>query len=67
MHTLFPKYELALGKRGSINFTSNDAELFFNLNKKDEYEKYVSNKLKGYNYPFGTKKEESPCLFNLVE
>jgi hypothetical protein len=64
---LFPKYELALGKRGSINFTSNDAELFFNLNKKDEYEKYVSNKLKGYNYPFGTKKEESPCLFNLVE
>lgn len=64
---LFPKYELALGKRGSINFTSNDAELFFNLSKKDEYEKYVSNKLKGYNYPFGTKKEESPCLFNLVE
>ena len=64
---LYPKYELALGKRGSINFTSNDAELFFNLNKKDEYEKYVSNKLKGYNYPFGTKKEESPCLFNLVE
>jgi hypothetical protein len=61
----FPKYELALSKRGAINFSVADAELFFNIEKKDEYEKFVANKLRGYNFPFGGKKEQSQLLFNL--
>lgn len=61
----FPKYELALSKRGSINFSVADAELFFNIEKKDEYEKFVTNKLRGYNFPFGGKKEQSQLLFDL--
>ena len=61
----FPKYELALSKRGAINLSVADAELFFNIEKKDEYEKFVTNKLRGYNFPFGGKKEQSQLLFDL--
>ena len=60
---LCPKFELALSKRGAINFSAAEAELFFNLDKSDEYEKFVTNKLKGYNYPFGIKMEKTQTLF----
>lgn len=60
---LCPKFELALSKRGAINFSAAEAELFFNLDKSDEYETFVTNKLKGYNYPFGLKMEKTQTLF----
>ncbi len=59
---LYPKYELAMGKRGLITLTSTDAELFFNLSKKEQYDEFVSNRLKGYNFPFNMKKEEQHVL-----
>lgn len=62
---LYPKYELALSKRGSINFTSADAECIFNLDKKDEYDAFVDRKMKGYNFPFGGKQEQEQLMFNL--
>lgn len=68
LNTIFyPKYELALSKRGIVNFSAADAELFFNIEKKDEYEKFVVNKLRGYNFPFGGKKEQSQLAFNLFQ
>ena len=54
---LIPKYELSLSKRGMISFSSADAELFFNLEKKKEYDAFVEKKKKGYNFPFGKNKE----------
>lgn len=59
---LLPKYELGLSKRGSINFANADAELFFNLDLREKYEAYVSNKMKGYNFPFGAKPNEPQQL-----
>lgn len=59
---LLPKYELGLSKRGSVNFTTADAELFFNLDLREKYESYVSSKMKGYNFPFGTKPDEPQQL-----
>lgn len=64
---LYPKYELALAKRGAVNFSSEVAELFFNLSKKNEYDEYVSNRLKGYNFPFSTKEIQSQLSFNLFD
>lgn len=64
---LYPKYELALSKRGSINFTSADAECIFNLELKDEYDAFVDRKMKGYNFPFGAKQEQSQLMFDLFE
>lgn len=55
---LLPKYELGLSKRGAVNFTAADAELFFNLELREQYENYVLNKMKGYNFPFSVKPEE---------
>jgi len=62
---LYPKYELALVKRGAINFRTADAELFFNLDKQEEYDKYVSNKLRYYNYPFCQRIEDSQLMKDL--
>lgn len=62
---LYPKYELALSKRGSINFTPEDAECIFNLEKKAEYDAFVDRKMKVYNFPFGGKQEQAQLIFDL--
>lgn len=59
---LLPKFELGLSKRGVINFSSVDAELFFNLELREKYESFVSSKKKVYNFPFGNKQDDSPQL-----
>lgn len=64
---LLPKYELALGKRGSINLSAADAELFFNLEQNDKYEKYVDSKLKGYNFPFGKQGYKDQSRFSELD
>ena len=62
---LYPKYELALSKRGSINFTPKDAECMFNLEMKADYDAFVDRKMKGYNFPFGGKQEQAQLMFDL--
>ncbi len=62
---LYPKYELAFGKRGLVTLTSSDAELFFNLSKKEQYDEYVSNRLKGYNFPFNIKEDQPALAFDV--
>lgn len=62
---LYPKYELALSKRGSINFTPEDAECMFNLEMKADYDAFVDRKMKGYNFPFGGKQEQAQLMFDL--
>lgn len=64
---LYPKYELALSKRGSINFTSDDAECIFNLELKKKYDAFVDRKMKGYNFPFGGKPEQAQSMFEFFE
>lgn len=66
---LYPKYELALAKRGAVNFTAEIAELFFNLTMKDKYDDYVATRLKGYNFPFNINMEEvqSKSLFDFKD
>ena len=63
---LYPKYELALSKRGAINFTPEDAECMFNLEMKADYDIFVDRKMKGYNFPFGGKQEQSQLMFDLL-
>lgn len=63
---LYPKYELALSKRGSINFSPEDAECIFNLEMKAEYDAFVDRKMKGYNFPFGGKQEQAQLMFDLL-
>lgn len=62
---LYPKYELALSKRGSINFSPEDAECMFNLEMKADYDAFVDRKMKGYNFPFGGKQEQAQLMFDL--
>lgn len=62
---LYPKYELALSKRGSINFTPDDAECMFNLEMKADYDAFVDRKMKGYNFPFGGKQEQAQLMLDL--
>lgn len=61
---LLPKWELALGKRGSVDITGNDVNLFFEPSKRDEFILYSKNKMKKYNFPFSEnkmKKNNFPC------
>lgn len=62
---LYPKYELAFGKRGLVTLTSSDAELFFNLSKKNQYDEFVTNRIKGYNFPFNIKEEQPMLSFDV--
>lgn len=50
---LLPKWELSLSKRGMIQLSPEDAESIFNLEKKNEFSKFLSTKLKQYTFPFG--------------
>ena len=49
---LIPKWELSLEKRGNVELTQEDAEIIFNPSRSKEYEQYLNNKLKNYNFPF---------------
>ncbi|MBR0500354.1 MAG: hypothetical protein IJJ72_05100 [Bacteroidales bacterium] len=53
---LAPKFELALEARANVELTKDDAELIFNPQRKEEYEEFVKNKLKSYNYPFAVQR-----------
>lgn len=64
---LYPKYELALSKRGAINFNPEDAECIFNLEMKADYDAFVDRKMKGYNFPFGGKQEHAQLIFDLFK
>lgn len=57
---LIPKWELSLDKRGNVELTSEDAEMIFNPLRSNDYELYLKDKLKSYNFPFVPKsgKEE---------
>lgn len=64
---LYPKYELALSKRGAINFNPEDAECIFNLEMTADYDAFVDRKMKGYNFPFGGKQEHAQLIFDLFK
>lgn len=49
---LIPQWELSLEKRGNVELNAEDAEMIFNPAKADEYEQYLKDKLKTYNFPF---------------
>jgi hypothetical protein len=53
---LAPKFELALEARANVELTKDDAEYIFNPQRKDEYEEFMKNKLKSYNYPFAVQR-----------
>lgn len=59
---LIPQWELSLEKRGNVELNDDDAEMIFNPEKAGEYEQYLKDKLKTYNFPFvqnGNEEEES--------
>lgn len=49
---LIPQWELSLEKRGNVELNADDAEMIFNPEKAGEYEQYLKDKLKTYNFPF---------------
>lgn len=49
---LAPRFELALEARANVELSKEEAEIIFNPLRKDEYEDFVRNKLKNYNFPF---------------
>lgn len=65
---LIPKYELSLEVRGNVELSNKEAEIIFNSAKACEYENFVKNKLRLYNFPFSSIEKESskatpPLLF----
>lgn len=62
---LIPQWELSLEKRGNVELNSDDAEMIFNPEKAPEYDQYLKDRLKTYNFPFiqnGKEKEEEPTV-----
>lgn len=60
---LLPKWELALGKRGQVDFTPEDAEvLLLNKSSKLSFDDLMREKLKKYNYPFGKSDSKQQSL-----
>lgn len=49
---LIPQWELSLEKRGNVELNSDDAEMIFNPAKAGDYDQYLKDKLKTYNFPF---------------
>lgn len=49
---LIPQWELSLEKRGNVELNADDAEMIFNPAKAGDYEQYLKDKLKTYNFPF---------------
>lgn len=54
---LAPRFELALEARANVELSKDDAEIIFNPQRKDEYEDFVRNKLKSYNFPFSVQRK----------
>lgn len=54
---LAPRFELALEARANVELSKDDAEIIFNPQRKDEYENFVRNKLKSYNFPFSVQRK----------
>lgn len=62
---LIPQWELSLEKRGNVELNDADAEMIFNPEKAGEYEQYLKDKLKTYNFPFaqsGKEEEEESTV-----
>ena len=62
---LIPQWELSLEKRGNVELNDADAEMIFNPEKVGEYEQYLKDKLKTYNFPFaqsGKEEEEESTV-----
>lgn len=55
---LAPKYELSIEARGNVELSKDDAEIIFNPKRANEYEDFLKNKLRTYNFPFSTQKKE---------
>lgn len=55
---LVPKFELSLETRGNVEISKEDAEILFNPARKDDFEDFLSNKRKAYNYPFSRQKRK---------
>ena len=54
---LAPRFELALEARANVELSKEEAEIIFNPIRKDEYEDFVRNKLKNYNFPFSVQRK----------
>lgn len=54
---LAPRFELALEARANVELSKDEAEIIFNPQRKDEYEDFVRNKLKNYNFPFSVQRK----------
>lgn len=54
---LAPRFELALEARANVELSKEEAEIIFNPLRKDEYEDFVRNKLKNYNFPFSVQRK----------
>lgn len=52
---LLPTYSLALAKRGHVNILPEEGNIIFNVDNNDDYKKFLSQKEKKFNFPFGTK------------
>lgn len=70
---LAPRFELALEARANVELSKEEAEIIFNPLRKDEYEDFVRNKLKNYNFPFSVQRKskvvgtEQRSLFDYEE
>lgn len=64
---LIPKWELSLSHRGLVTFTKEEADLLFDVDRKEECDEYFSNKKKDYNFPFANQLSDEPSLFDLLE
>lgn len=62
---LIPKFELSLETRGNVELSKTDAEIILNPNRADEYEDFVKNKLKAYNYPFVVQKDLKKLIVSI--
>lgn len=56
---LAPRFELALEARANVELSKEEAEIIFNPLRKDEYEDFVRNKLKNYNFPFSVQRKST--------
>lgn len=54
---LAPRFELALEARANVELSKEEAEIIFDPLRKDEYEDFVRNKLKNYNFPFSVQRK----------
>jgi hypothetical protein len=61
---LLPKWELSLSKRGLVQISGKEAELIFNIAKKNEFEEYCKIKMKSYNFPFTQSFSNQNSLFD---